>query len=115
MLDFFVRLANQLRVLNDCMPEKEKEEMLSYFSEWTELTGSNFDAMLSDLIFHDYDHRNINASMQKAETFIVLLDNLLSKLSSLELIGKRKERDIFVREKSNATKTDTKKGWSLLE
>ncbi len=115
LIDFFIRMANQIRVLNDCYVEKEKEEMLSYFTEWTELTAGNFDNMLNDLVFHDYDHRNINNSMQKVENFVLVIDNLMNKLSSLDIIGKRKERDIFVREKSNATKTETKKGWSLLE
>lgn len=115
LIDFFIRMANQVRVLNDCYPEKEKEEMLNYFTEWTELTAGNFDNMLNDLVFHDYDHRNINNSMQKVENFVLIIDNLMNKLSSLDLIGKRKERDIFVREKSNATKPEGKKGWSLLE
>lgn len=115
MLDYFVRLANQIRVVNDCFPEKEKEELLSYFTEWTDLSASNFDSFLNDLVFHDYDHRNIAVSFQKADNFISMVENLFNKLSQLDIIGKRKERDIFVREKSNAEKPPAKKGWSLLE
>lgn len=115
LVDYFIRMANTIRVYNDCLSEKEKEEMLLYFSEWTELNASNFDSFLNDIIFHDYDHKNILNSYQKIDNFLSLFENLFNKLNQLDLIGKRKERDIFVREKSNAEKKDEKKGWSLLE
>ncbi len=115
LVDYFIRMANTIRVYNDCLPEKEKEEMLLYFSEWTELNAGNFDSFLNDIIFHDYDHKNILNSFQKIDNFLSLIDNLLAKLNQLDLIGKRKDRDIFVREKSNAEKKDERKGWSLLE
>ncbi len=115
LIDYFVRMANHIRVFNDCLAEKEKEEMLLYFSEWTELNAGNFDSFLNDIIFHDYDHKNIANSYQKVDNFLSMFENLFNKLNQLDLIGKRKERDIFVREKSNAEKKDNKKGWSLLE
>lgn len=117
MVDYFSRLAHIILITLERITEKEKEELLNYFNEWTEINPSNFESLLSDLIYTEYDHNNIYASVINADKFATMVANLLNKLSTLELIGKKKERDIFVRER-NANEPVEKKGrggWSMLD
>lgn len=111
------QLASVLKVVLDFMPEKEKEEMLQYFKEWNETSPSAFQAMVAAAIEMEYDHYAIYESFLPAVNFLTRYAELLEKLSELELIGKRKEKDIFVRELSvpDGGKPGKKKGFSLLD
>lgn len=115
LVEFFTRLANEVKVCINCLKEKDKEELLSYFKEWTELSPGQFMGMLDEVIDADYDHDDCYETLAKVDYMIGILASLLDKLNSLELIGRKKERDIFVREKEVDKKPEKKKGFSMLD
>ena len=98
LCDIFVKVANNFRLVLMQMPEKEKEDMLNYFNEWTDIIPSSFEKMVSSVTDLDYDHNNIAASINPILQFVSLVASLMTKLSTLEFIGKHKEKDLFVRE-----------------
>ena len=115
LVELFTRLANEVKVGINCLKEKDKEEVLNYFKEWTDLTPGQFMGMMDEVIDVEYNHNDCYDSLAKVDYMLSILASLLNKLNSLELIGRKKERDIFVREKEIEKKTDKKKGFSMLD
>lgn len=115
VVELFTRLANEAKVSINCMREKDREELLNYFKEWTDLTPGQFMGMLDEVIDVDYDHNDCYDALAKVDYMLSILASLLNKLNSLELIGRKKERDIFVREKEIDKKPEKKKGFSMLD
>jgi hypothetical protein len=80
----------------------QKEEMINYFTNWSELKQGDFEKLLVYCVNFGYDHRDISGSVDQFEEFIQIMTALFSKLESLAFIGKKKETNIFVKE--NTTK-----------
>ncbi|MCX6188062.1 MAG: hypothetical protein NTW54_00370 [Bacteroidetes bacterium] len=115
VVEMFSRLANEAKVGINCLKEKDREELLNYFKEWTDLTPGQFMGMLDEVIDIEYDHNDCYDALAKVDYMLSILASLLDKLNALELIGRKKERDIFVREKEIDKKPEKKKGFSMLD
>jgi len=110
------QLANEIKLTFDFMPEKEKEEMLTYFKEWNQISPAAFSELLGEVIDLEYDHNNIYESFVPVINLLARLTELFEKLSQLDLIGKRQQKDIFVREMNvDDGKPVKKKGFNLLD
>ena len=111
-----VQLANHFKMALDFLPEKEKEDLQLYFKEWNEISPGKFDEILAEVIETDYDHESIMECFKSLSEFTELTADLFEKLNDLELIGRRKEKDIFVREiQSGGKQGPKKKGFSMLD
>ncbi len=115
VVEMFSQLANEVKVSINGHKEKDREELLNYFKEWTDLTPAQFMGILDEVIDIEYDHNDCYDSLAKVDYMLSILASLLDKLNSLELIGRKKERDIFVREKEIDKKPEKKKGFSMLD
>ncbi|MEX6687653.1 hypothetical protein QTN47_09130 [Danxiaibacter flavus] len=107
-------LANKLLTFIKMLPENEKEELLNYFFEWSDITQVNFLKILDDTIEINYDHYDSgNCFVQSVK----MLEDILivwNKLNSLEFIGQHKE-SIIVKEEVITNVVKEKKGWSILD
>lgn len=111
-----VQLANEIKLTFDFMTEKEKEEVLNYFKEWNQIGPAAFLELLGEVIDLEYDHNNIYDSFIPILNLLDRLTELFEKLSQLDLIGKRQQKDIFVREMNvDDGKPAKKKGFNLLD
>jgi hypothetical protein len=116
MINCIVMLGNQFKMALDFLPEKEKEDLQLYFKEWIEISPGKFDEMLASVIEVDYDHEDINSSLLPLIDFLGITANLFERLDELELIGRKPDKNIFVREISgNQSAGSKKKGFSLLD
>ncbi len=115
MVNCVVILGNQFKMALDFLPEKEKEDLQLYFKEWIEISPGKFDEMLAAVIEVDYHHENISQTIVPLMEFLSVSADLFKKLDELELIGRRKESNAFVREISGNQSTPKKKGFSLLD
>ncbi|MBO0947126.1 hypothetical protein [Fibrella forsythiae] len=113
ILDYFANLTSLIYTNLYCIPTREKEELLHYFYEWTDVTPNHFEGMLLSLLELDYNHNRIGEAMRSVETFLDVITRLWNKLSTLEYIGQRKD-NIVVREESGA-RPATRRGWSVLD
>jgi hypothetical protein len=77
-----------------------KEELVNYFTEWCEVTQGELEGSIVALSNHQYDHLDINASVEKVLPFTRIISLLFNKLARLDYIGKRKEAGIFVKEET---------------
>jgi predicted component of type VI protein secretion system len=97
----FEQMASLARTINNAInkqPAAEKEELYNYIQDWSSLKQGEFEKLLTDTIEYDYDHDDINSSILKLAPFINDMSQIFHTLSNLDFIGKKKDRQIFVKE-----------------
>ena len=113
LVRYFADLTSIFYTALSCLPTRQKEELLHYFYEWTDVTPGQFEELLLNLLEHDYNHLQIDESMQLIERFLDVFTKLWAKLSTLEYIGQRKDT-ILVREEAPTTLAN-RRGWNILD
>jgi hypothetical protein len=99
MLEYFIRFAYVLKSSIDCLVDRDKEELINYLSEWSEISAGQFDLQLMEVIRSEYNHLDIAECLLPSERLISHFNTLFGKLSQLDFIGKRKGEGSFVRER----------------
>lgn len=97
----FEQMASLARTINNAIskqPAAEKEELYNYIQDWSSLKQGEFEKLLTDTIGYEYDHEDISSSIQKLAPFINDISQIFHTLSNLDFIGKKKDRQIFVKE-----------------
>lgn len=97
----FAQIASLARVMKntiDLRTGSGKDELMNYLSEWCELKQGEFENMLSSIANVEFNHNDINKSIQRVIVFVKVTAKLFETLSKLEFIGKRKDAGIFVKE-----------------
>lgn len=100
MIENFVQFAYVIKYSLERLPSKDKEELLSYFSEWTDMTIQEINERISSMIRCEYNHDDIAQSLITAEDFMTTVHTIFSKLNSLDFIGKKKGERAFVQERT---------------
>jgi hypothetical protein len=99
MMEYLVSLVKHLRVAINFQTDKDKEELLSYFAEWSGLAPGNLEIKLDALINLQYNHLETAQLIAEIDDFYKSFSDLLVKLSQLEFIGKRKgQQNVFIAE-----------------
>ncbi len=105
----FVFLLSPVQYFNTLLvgyAEREKEEMLNYFAEWTEVQAGSIEKTTAKSLQLQYNHYNLQQVFSEMEQAYQLYLQIFQKLSMLEFIGKKKGQNIFVVEQEmNETKT----------
>lgn len=115
IVNHFSSLAHRIYSAMLFISKSDKEEVLKYFYEWSDVTPGSFEDLLSNTLEIEYQHNNINTLMLQIKTFLAVLSDLWSKLSSLEFIGQHKE-NIVVSERSQQIEMPRNRGgWSVLD
>ncbi len=114
LVGYFANLTSIIYTALYCLPTRQKEEVLHYFYEWTDVTPGQFEELLLRLLEHDYNHHQIGVSMTTVEQFLSVFTKLWNKLSTLEYIGQRKDT-ILVREEAPVQLAPTRRGWNILD
>ncbi|NDV78481.1 type VI secretion system baseplate subunit TssK [Dysgonomonas sp. 511] len=115
IVNYFSTLAHICYINMNFINKIEKEELLRYFYEWSDVKPGSFEELLSNTLGIIYDHNNIRAMMMQVETFLRIISELWIKLSSLEYIGQHKE-NIVIGERSNSHEIVKKVGgWTILD
>lgn len=114
LVDAMAQLANHLFSFIQTLPESEKEEMLNYFFEWSDITPVIFSNKLSDVIEINYDHYDTGAYFTAIEDMLRHLLTVWRKLNTLEYIGLRRE-NIVVKEEVLSRVSKDRKGWNILD
>ena len=107
-------LANGLNSALQSLSETEREQLLQYFYEWTNVTPSEFITKIESLTKLMYDHTNINQSLQTAGALVTLLSNMFHKMSELEYIGMVRENIIVGDESHETIEAQKKRSWSFI-
>jgi hypothetical protein len=114
MIDIFSKLAHNLYIAIEKIPEKEKEEALNYCYEWSDIPPHLLLNQLSTIVEINYDHYKNGEYMKSISLLLNSLYNIWEKLSGLEYIGQHKE-NIVVKEQALTQMVKDKKGWNILD
>ncbi|MDH6310041.1 hypothetical protein M2451_002931 [Dysgonomonas sp. PFB1-18] len=114
--DYFSTLAHTCFISLNFINKIEREELLKYFYEWSDITPGSFEELLSNTLSVRYDHNNIRMVMLQIESFLHVVSELWLRLSTLEYIGQHKE-NIVISERSYQQETKKKEsgGWTILD
>ncbi|MBL4746748.1 MAG: hypothetical protein JKY08_10315 [Flavobacteriaceae bacterium] len=104
-------LSNELAILEDT----EREKLLQYYYEWTDVKPSVFQTAIGDVIDMKYDHLEIQEMVEKTDLFIAIIDTLWRKLSELEYIGQRKDNIVISEEKQTIRDRSEDRSWSIID
>jgi hypothetical protein len=96
--DYLTGFIHNINTSLSLLLDKDREELLSYFGEWTDLTPGVLESKIHGVLNYRYNHLDINTGFAGLHGFYALLAGLLSKLSQLEYIGKRKGTEVFIKE-----------------
>jgi len=110
VVGYISTLAHHCLVSLMVMDGRQKEEMLQYFGEWTDIPAGAFEDMLSSTMDISYDHSDLRKMMVQTGDFLQVLAELCEKLSSLAFIGQRREK-MVVTQRSNQTGKETGGRW----
>lgn len=113
MTECFSNLAHIYYVSLSFMSIAEKEELLNYFYEWSEISPGIFEKKLAEVLEMQYDHNNIDNSMKLIYDFLDVQAQLWTKLSLLEYIGQHKD-NIIVSDKRLIDSNRQKGNWTVL-
>ena len=87
------KLARALSTAIKCIPENEREEMLNYFREWTRISSGDITHNLHFTSSFEYNHYDINASLENTKSFLDLLQNIFYKISEQDYIDDSPKRE----------------------
>ena len=91
-------LARLIKNVFDFYLGSGKEELVNYIAEWCSISQGDLESAILQLSAHQYNHMDINQSIEKVSQFTKVVSQLFYQLSRLEYIGKRKDAGIFVKE-----------------
>ncbi|MDR2804998.1 MAG: type VI secretion system membrane-associated complex protein TssK [Dysgonamonadaceae bacterium] len=115
IVNYFSTLAHIAYVGLQCAGKTDKEDLLRYFYEWSDVNPGSFEELLTETLSIIYDHNAIRPIMIQVESFMHTLSELWVKLSALEYIGQHKE-NIVVSERSLQPDAPRKSGgWTILD
>lgn len=113
LIDLIAQLANHILTYVRLLPENEKEELLNYFFEWSDITPVLFTDRLAQIIDINYNHHNNGMYFVHIGEMMRNCIVVLQRLNTLEYIGVKRE-NIVVKEEVLAKPKD-RKGWSILD
>ena len=89
-----------------CFAEKDREEMLNYFAEWTETAAGTLENQTLRVLQLTYNHYDSGLLLHEIYGCYLAYVSIFQKLAQLEFIGKKKGQGIFVIEQElKETKT----------
>lgn len=114
LLEIIVSFARVFKGSVDVSSAQNKEELFNYFGEWTDLKGGDYEKMFTDVINMQYNHNDVNQNVLLASSFMNVIDRLLTVLTQIDYIGKRRDMGIFVNENIVKDKPSKSGGTSFL-
>lgn len=117
LLEILVSFARIFKGSVDVSSPEHKEQLFNYFGEWTDLQGGAYEKTFTDIINLKYNHLDVNENIKMVSAFMKTIDRLLTVLTQVDYIGKRRDMGIFVHEnvvKERSSKSDTSGGLSFL-
>ena len=115
LMSIIAQLAHRIYANLMLLIAIQKEDMLKYFYEWSDIKPGTFEEIITHTLEISYDHSDIRSSMVQAEIFLQNFSDLWSKLSNLQYIGQHKE-NIVISERTTKQNFDQENSaWSVSE
>ncbi len=109
LIETFIQFAYVVKFSLERLPPKDKEELLAYFSEWTEMTIQEINERISVMLKCEYNHDDLAKALATAEEFMTTIHTIFSRLNALDFIGKKKGERAFVQERPYNSENEVEK------
>jgi hypothetical protein len=97
------------------LDSRQKEEMLKYFYEWTDVAPGTFESILSETLEMIYEHDSLRAMMVRSEQFLRMFTELWESMSRLEYIGQHKENIVVSEINREKEVVNTRASWNITD
>ena len=114
LINVFAKLAHTIFNALEILPPNEKEEMLNYCYEWSDVAPHLLMNQLSEVIEINYNHHKNGEYMKTVNNIMQSLYIIWEKLSGLDYIGQHKD-NIVIKEEVISQVVKNKKGWNILD
>jgi predicted component of type VI protein secretion system len=115
IVDTFLSFAYLVKSTLDCQVEKNREELLKYFQQWTNLNPAQFESAINNVISIEYNHQDICTPITEIKKFATVILNLFQQLVKLKYIGDQPDSGIVIGEAiAEPKKSEARRGWSFL-
>lgn len=108
-------LAHVCYVSITMLNSRQKEDILNYFYEWTNVSPGSFEEMFAQTLEVIYEHDDIRAMMVRCETFMRTFSELWECLSRREYIGQHKENLVVSEHSTEKDALKATKTWSPID
>lgn len=108
MVEHIASLGRLIRNSIDVHQGVGKEELINYFVEWCDLNQGELEKVIAQVVDHVYDHTAISEATDSCSRFLEEIVGLYAKLDELDYIGRKSEKDIFVKEEKREKKPKKK-------
>ncbi|GAB3318819.1 hypothetical protein GCM10027299_10820 [Larkinella ripae] len=96
LAELLMRPVQVGRVVMNMLSGREREEFVSYISEWADLTPGALEAQINATLQLPYEHTELGTLLTELDTFYRTLTNVFYKLAQLDFVGKRKGQNVFI-------------------
>ena len=97
LIEKYYRLVSGISLNLEALPVKERDDMVAYFAELLEIRPVDINELITQVLEIEYDHTDCFNSLVPVQSFSNIFASLFEKLDKREEIGKRVERDLFIR------------------
>lgn len=98
LFEILISNARIFKNIIDASSSENKEQLLNYFGEWTDMKGGDYETLFSKTINMKYQHYDLAANTNILIKYISKINTLFTILTQIDYIGKRREMGIFVNE-----------------
>ncbi len=98
MLTPFFKIARLMNNILDTWQSCGKDEMMTYLSDWCNISQGELEKVIQILIHHKYNHNDIYSSVKQVTFFADVISAMFTVLASLDYIGKKIDANLFVSE-----------------
>lgn len=91
MVEQASRLAGRVQASLYLIPEDERERLLAYYYQWTEIKPNEFQQTLNRIAGLRYDHLDTMESLKQGGIFLRLIAELWNRLSRLKFMGQNEK------------------------
>ena len=111
IIGYVSRLAHHIYSNLCFLTPIQKEDVLKYFYEWSDISPGSFEEMTANTLELVYDHSDIRASMVQSNIFLHNILDLWQRLSTLQYIGQHKESIVVSERTSTSSVATSNKIW----
>ncbi len=98
----FMKMARLIQNVLDTWQGCGRDEMMTYLSDWCDISQGEFENMIRSMITHKYNHNDISDSIQLTTHFADVISSMFTVLASLDFVGKKIDANLFVAEEQES-------------
>lgn len=115
IVDYISSFAHLCHMNLNFIGKADKEELLKYFHEWSDIKPGEFEEMLSTAMSISYNHNDIRGVMMQLDGLLRIISALWIRMSTLEYIGQHKENIVIGERMQEAPEQVSKSSWVIID